>query len=431
MPQYIPPHRRSQAIGASASGAPADTSLNAPPPTRPHSSDPRDGRGHRGPREQYHGSHRGGPRGGYGGRKRLDRPIVDDADAIHGYDIAHYFWPHGDEQFVPAIKTSTFHDSAAQLEQLSYMMLFCNANPRWDSGGIVFAKSSLNLLPEYSEQKLQNGLWVLPATTRKSSFHEAPLPKRDDTESQITEGNTSETPRQNDEQRANTNECTRPATITTSFQDIPQTTELVEPPETHSTDDSERDTILNASLTRLGVRTIPASDVYSESATTKYPSIMPIDYIPGTHPPIAVFEELKNTNKHTFIFLGWYSIGRINIIAPHSAELVRMLQQKWERRDRYGNVISTKPRDASAWKSSMTHEWAIVKFDKLPADVAPPAPIIPKRENDLRRGIAGARKGVTELLQEMRLSDGNMASSVVGEVKDKSDIQQQGDNTST
>lgn len=41
---------------------------------------------------------------------------------------------------------STFHASAARPDELSYVILFHQANPRWESDGIVFAKTNIAIL---------------------------------------------------------------------------------------------------------------------------------------------------------------------------------------------------------------------------------------------------------------------------------------------
>lgn len=128
----------------------------------------------------------------------------------------------------------------------------------------------------------------------------------------------------------------------------------------------------------------------SQPQIPSFPPIQPVDYAPAAHPPVAAFEERRWRNgsrlpNGTFAFAGWYRVARVNILAPHSAELVRMQQQKWERRDRRGNPLPGKARDADAWKAVLRTEWAVVKFEKLgdggdgsENGSAPPAPAIEK-----------------------------------------------------
>ncbi|KAF7189749.1 hypothetical protein HII31_08856 [Pseudocercospora fuligena] len=73
-------------------------------------------------------------------------------------DIRHYFWPvdkDNDSQpgrFAQALR-GTLNDSAATPGQLSYVVLFTGANPRWENDHIIFTKSSLDLLPAPSDEK--------------------------------------------------------------------------------------------------------------------------------------------------------------------------------------------------------------------------------------------------------------------------------------
>lgn len=81
-----------------------------------------------------------------------------------------------------------------------------------------------------------------------------------------------------------------------------------------------------------------------------------------------------------------------------------MLQQKWETRDKFGNV-KQRQRDATAWEESMKHRWAILQLMRdEEADKAKGPPTIKKLEEELPR-----KKSDNELLQEMRLGDAKKA----------------------
>ncbi|KAI1181234.1 hypothetical protein F4777DRAFT_8169 [Nemania sp. FL0916] len=150
------------------------------------------------------------------------------------------------------------------------------------------------------------------------------------------------------------------------------------------------------------------------------PTIAPIEYTPSSTHPIAVFEEYRTFGPRvhkSFAFRGWFRIARINILAPQSAELVRMLHQKWDRRDRFGNVIPTKSRNAAAWNTSLNMEWAVVGFELLKegegdGNGVPPPPKIeklPGPEHEPGSGRPGPSaagqetKTVNELIAQMRL----------------------------
>ncbi|KAH8165023.1 hypothetical protein CIB48_g3226 [Xylaria polymorpha] len=156
------------------------------------------------------------------------------------------------------------------------------------------------------------------------------------------------------------------------------------------------------------IRTTPATQFYHEPSPV-FPAIAPIDYVPTNPLPIAIFEEQRIPGLRTggtyarFAFKGWFKISRINILAPHSAELVRMLQQKWERKDHLGKVLPTRPRDTSAWNASLAVEWAVVAFQLWEGEGAPPPPQIEKLPEPERPVV----KSVNEMLSNMRLNDGS------------------------
>lgn len=70
-------------------------------------------------------------------------------------EINNYFWLKEDAESEKAGqyfdgKGKTLHGSRARPKQLVYVMLYYDANPRWESDGIIFTKSSLELLPGYA-----------------------------------------------------------------------------------------------------------------------------------------------------------------------------------------------------------------------------------------------------------------------------------------
>lgn len=389
MPSYIPPHLRGQATSGSAPAGDGPPSTSTP--AAPRYSDRGGSRGGRGKRGDLRGGSRGGlreeprdsSRGGLDRRDRPQRRNFDDADVIHGNDITRHFWPQNDENVASGINSTTFHESSARPDQLSYMLLFVGANPRWNSDSVVFAKSNLGLLPGFVEQKLKHG--GLQAGTQKAISEEDSL-----NDSAVAEG-------QSVFAQPEGSDITLAAEVS-DFRSpiIPESASF-----TPALKGSKSDLPPGPS----DVTTVPAAEFYSESHPPSYPSIPAIDYNPEEHEPIAVFQQVKSVSKDAFVFLGWHKVTRVNIIAPHSAELVRMQQQKWERRDKWGSTVTTQSRDASAWKSSMNHEWAVVRFEQLGDDAAPPKPQIKRCENMIRKGGSSEGRGATEMLQEMRLQE--------------------------
>ncbi|RYP80841.1 hypothetical protein DL770_006082 [Monosporascus sp. CRB-9-2] len=166
------------------------------------------------------------------------------------------------------------------------------------------------------------------------------------------------------------------------------------------------------------IPTIPAEEFGNrrEQNVSTFPSIQPIQYTPSAHRPIAVFEELWRPSgsecegSARFAFGGWYEVARVHLFAPHSAELLRMLQQKWGRRDCFGRAVPSRNRSALDWNNAMSIQWAVVKFEKLAGDLPPP-PAIEKLPRTPRDGTAAA-KGVNEMLTEMRKGDSSSSKEV-------------------
>jgi hypothetical protein len=170
--------------------------------------------------------------------------------------------------------------------------------------------------------------------------------------------------------------------------------------------------------------------------------------------PVAMFEQIRRGARRNFEFRGWYKIARLEFVDKSTPEkLVRMLEQKWQRKDRRGNVTqierdsvrslegtllsyllctyaqlcfhmwrydrifvhadTTDYKEQSAWKSSFSMRWAVIKFEKdgERKDI-PDIEILPNSENR-------EQKSVNELLQEMRLKDAAKSEAQVTKSNDK------------
>ncbi|CAJ2504108.1 Uu.00g115020.m01.CDS01 [Anthostomella pinea] len=549
------------------------------------------------------GRGRGGRRGrdGRGGgdhffQKNQNQPPVDEASLYNQRDINNHFFsdPEGEPIFGP--NSSTFHDSKDHPDELSYLLLFFGANPRWTNDHIVFAKSRLNLLPEFRDKKAEHGEWEVPKLHEQA---DAPNATEDDGASQAAKGTTEGTQDDNassvtdeakpdaaqtstldgtpsvqaptadndkkpevdtarsgavggDEAPAVETSATETASgeaasasapipssrmkytdvrkelaanepaaeATPSVQAAPQATstsssrmkftdvrkelaaetptedpvaDATVPTQATSTSgsrmkftDVRKELAAEASdaeapaaeaapadvvaptpapapafvpsnrMKYTDVRLIPPEVLAAEAAEAakareeqygdgdvqitpaeeyypkaepfvpSFPAIPPIDYIPAAHNPIAVFEERKlpyspyprgGPGGFRFAFTGWFKVSRVNVLAPQSAELVRMQQQKWERRDRFGNVLPTKTRDQAAWKAALGVEWAVVKFEKLgegEGGEAPPPPAIEKLPQPGRD--EADTKGAGDKMAEMSLQDkGTESGDVAGD----------------
>ncbi|KAI0551448.1 hypothetical protein F4679DRAFT_539331 [Xylaria curta] len=432
---YVPPFRRHQAAAGDLGDAPQ--AQNTP---NNHQSN-----SHNGNRQ---GSRAYG-RGGRGGYKRdffqKQKSQVDQVDLYHLRDIQNYFWASVDD--AGDSRSSTFHDSKDHPGQLSYLLLFFGANPRWVNDHIVFAKSKLSLLPEYTVKKAENGGWETEHKThgnarvaKNGSNDDAPKGQdaavahnehRSETVAQADGSKPAEAQGLSPPQNNLTDEpsdgivfnfptcsagrdvphdiliSTPSPTVTTTRMKYPD----IRKEEAEASLAPKQSTASEIRMKYTDIRTIPAKDFYSEHEHEHpepvLPVITPIDYVPKNPLPVAIFEEKRTLGLRTgghnarFAFKGWFRISRINLLAPHSAELVRMLQQKWARKDRHGNPLPSKPRDASAWSASLAVEWAVIAFQLLEGEDAPPAPKIEKLPEPERP----ITKSVNEMLSDMRLNE--------------------------
>jgi hypothetical protein len=107
---------------------------------------------------------------------------------------------------------------------------------------------------------------------------------------------------------------------------------------------------------------------------------------------VAIFEQTHHSLSAKFVFIGWYKVTHVHFISPRSPDLVRMLAQKWTKRDRDGNVSQIE-RQGESWTRSLNLHWAVVKFEKDEAA-------------EKEKGTLDIpQKSVSELLQEMRVHD--------------------------
>ncbi|KAI1417380.1 hypothetical protein F5Y13DRAFT_152676 [Hypoxylon sp. FL1857] len=372
----------------------------------------RGGRGGRGYDNGYgrgQGRGRGRGRGGYhnfsqerrNDQQQLDQ-LPDGTELYSQRDIENYFWGQGDN--IGVDHGSTFHDSQKRPGELAYVQLFANANPRWAADHIVFAKSNLKLLPEYNAKKAEHGEWKIPDATDATKDGET---QAQPTQSTSADTDTAEPAAQGDE----ANSALTAAVSETTTEE--NKTEVTTPVEATKGDEAPQPAkhVSSSRMSFTDIRNLPPEELQrleeeqrqqrlarqQQQQGPVFPAIEPIDFAPGPHESIAVFQEHRFPNaRPRFAFVGWFKVARINVLAPRSAELVRMQQQKWERRDHYGNIVPTRPRDAAAWEATLGTEWAVVKFEKLAGDDAPAAPAIEK----LSRRQAGAEAAPETLGQQ-------------------------------
>ncbi|KAI0522192.1 hypothetical protein F5B22DRAFT_660566 [Xylaria bambusicola] len=270
--------------------------------------------------------------------------------------IRECFWGSGGD--AKNLQSTTFRDSKDRPGHLSHMVLSANHHVHWVPDCVVFDSLRLNLLPEYVEKKAERGEWF---TEEKIQMNDGAAVKP--VQDGLTEDN-------KDTLIRATPNSTPPNTKTTShLKHTDSGTEVIQfTSAPHQPPKSEEDSRAEYTDTR----------VYSESSSSEsqfnFPTIAPIDYVPANALPIAVFESRllrrshasrkqasKRGEKPMYLFKGWFKVSRVNILAPHSAELVSMLKYTWERK--YSHRKQPKAFDLSAHREYLAREWAAVRFE--------------------------------------------------------------------
>ena len=243
------------------------------------------------------------------------RPLGDltfssgDDDGGHSMDeiAAHY----NDDQLRLNLKASTFRCSATKPRELVYILLFQGANPRWESDQIIFAKTNIHILPGYSVFKTSmNG-----------------------------------------------------ENTTDQAEGAAETMTAVEKPFLGASNE-HRPTSTNETPAKSSLETLASGeDLSSIKELTQGQNVKD-----DTPPHIPVFCEQSNRR---FTFTGFFQILNIEFLAPGSAALIRMLEQKWAlthnsaRSDAYSQRSGTRQRNPEKWAESLSLEWAVVKMEKV------------------------------------------------------------------
>lgn len=123
-----------------------------------------------------------------------------------------------------------------------------------------------------------------------------------------------------------------------------------------------------------------------------------------------VFEQQNGHRTPTsaiFKFIGYFNLTKMQILEPQTPELVRMQEQKWTRKDKYGR---SKPinRNAESWKKSLSQRWAVLGFErdeKATEELRPPQ--IESSRRGMHDGTQEGTRSVNDILKEMRLSGGS------------------------
>lgn len=329
-------------------------------------------------------------------------------------DIHHHYWPPRNDESGPSTTStgssnpSTLNSSAQAVDKLKYIMLFHDANPRWDSHGIIFVKSKLHILP--GGEKFREDL--LPDISRIRAEHSddigyergASTQEKETIRGDASGANLLVKESQVGHKLLVSEDQSRPRQKHDDKKEEPS--DEIEKNRGRSTESDQHEGT-------------PPSNITHESRTKDAPNPdFDRDYEPNIEPPyspdltlydtgpIAVFEQASRQKSGPFRFAGYYKIASLEYLAPHSRELLQLLEQKFTTVDRFGRARQQQ-RSAAQWKGSMRHRWAVISMERdQDADTSLPPPKI-----EVRNGSAGdadatsPRKTVNELLKEMRLKD--------------------------
>lgn len=250
----------------------------------------------------------------------------------------------------------TLHDSEEFTNQLAYVVLHHNANPRWKDDGIIFAHTNIKLLPGYD---------AFVADLDQDKEHTTPA----------IEG-------QADEIGAGD---TEPGASEANVADPGQSlnTEAVQEGVWEIALEAGSD-VSRTEMTPSDQRASMAADKTGGNATLASTSIT--DTIDR---PIPVFSEFRfKYSDRKLVFSGYYKLTAVDYLKPNSPELIKMLEQKWQlsqqaaskpasrgsargwgrggQNGRGGRGGRARPawydRDAEAWKRSLNETWAVLEL---------------------------------------------------------------------
>ncbi|KAG8165592.1 hypothetical protein KVR01_004144 [Diaporthe batatas] len=306
-------------------------------------------------------------------------------------DISSHYWDPQDEgKRLAESPKGTLNASAQEPDRLKYVMLFRDANPRWESHGVIFVKSKLHILPggeRFREEQL-DGPGGPPAAAGEPVGSGRGRGDR-------------------------THESGNPTGGAGALADeVPGEKSPVE--EAQASDESQTPTHEHLGIDKQdhGRSTGPSEDAVkkqrpannNKTKNNKDPSPEPEPpYSPDLtlYPldPIAVFEQAQGGHGR-FRFAGYHRIASLEYLPPHSRELIQLLDQKWTTTDRRGRVRQAQ-RSAESWKGSLRHRWAVIQMERdHEADGRLGPPGVEVRPE---AGGASSGKSVRELLAEMRL----------------------------
>lgn len=259
---------------------------------------------------------------------------------------------------------STLHDSAAYPDKLSYLVLYRNANPRWESDRIIFVHTNIHILPGYVA--FRRAMGEIGKSTQVTDPSEAAT-----TRSGGKSGHDADVSIPAVITGKDASETVQPKEATRSSTRKPATGELAAAPSSeHSLYD---DKIPIPAITR-GENSREVAQTTKQEADIEHSSEKGKDWAIGVDPKeayqtefnVPIFSERPGPKSdRRFIFSGYFRILNIDFLKPQSPELIRMLEQKWVSTNRNSSLGSTRQRNAESWAKSLSQEWAVIKLEKV------------------------------------------------------------------
>lgn len=123
-----------------------------------------------------------------------------------------------------------------------------------------------------------------------------------------------------------------------------------------------------------------------------------------------VFEQAADfasqiATRARFRFLGFYHLDQMQVLEPKSPELVRMLEQKWTRTNKWGKSRQIQ-RESQSWQKSLGYRWAVLKFKKIDqAELSPPKIEISQPNGRSNEKENMPTMSLNEMLRGLRLKD--------------------------
>jgi len=324
--------------------------------------------------------------------------------AVTVEDIHRHYWPGG-RNVSPRQQVNTLNPSEAHPDQLSFIAIFMDGHPRWESDGLIFTKTDLHLLPEYidkvatrkAEMKLAKAMHAKHDESAEAMVEE--VVKAQEAEDGIDVSDLGVTAVGTTMEGTHIDENSNPSVNSAADAEVL---------EGHDVSDSQKG----------------RDHEHAHTRQDELQDIPPIDYAPGPHQPIPVFASRVRGKGPSFRFVSFFTITKIAILSPRSKELGRLIEMKWApqsgQRSGYGGRGLARPK--GSWLQDLSREWAVIKLQPLDpqADGYPEEPVIqkqPPRRREIKDDFDD-EKDVEGRVEDERLAEPD-AGPVEDETKDK------------